>query len=179
MTARSNLSATQPTAPLPAPGLKSIGTRLLASVFGGAAVGLIFLSYTTYSSSVSRAKSEIRGALKNEVSEIESQLTPIQQHARAMASAVSVFKDQGISEQKAFEDLAFQHFLSQPDIGYGLGFGQTPNSLLSDRDWFFPYYYYDQDTEGQLGGRLPEPYNTVIYSEIAVDGGYNEEVYYT
>ncbi|MEO0800724.1 MAG: hypothetical protein AAFY57_00425 [Cyanobacteria bacterium J06642_2] len=180
MTARSNPSATPTSAAIPAtPVLKSIGTRLLLSVLGGAAVGLGLLAVFTYSSLESRAKSEIRSSLKNEVSAVESKLTPIQQHARAMATAVSVFKKRGVSEQKAYEDLAFEYFLSQPDIGYGLGFGQTPNSLLSDRPWFFPYYYYDQDTEGQQGGRLPAPYNNVIYSEIAVDNGYNEEIYYT
>ncbi|MEO0800726.1 MAG: methyl-accepting chemotaxis protein [Cyanobacteria bacterium J06642_2] len=158
---------------------QSLGFKLFLFTGFGALMGLGAMVGFTWKNSTDAARSEIQTAVSRQVGAIESKLTPIQQHARAMATAVSAYKSQGIQDQKTYEDLAFGFFLSQPDIGYGLGFGQTPTSLLGDRDWFFPYYYYDQDTDAQIGGRLPAPYENVIYSEIAVDSGYNEEVYYT
>ncbi len=158
-------------------GINSIGTRLFLSVMGAALVGLGGLSFFIYNTLLTEGKRNIADQVNEQVAELEASLEVIEQHVTLLGSAVNFLKNQKITTPQVYQDLAFQYFLEMPESAFGLGFGQTPRGITSQRQWFFPYYYYDQEVPGQIGTRLNAPYSNVFYSELSSDN--DATTYYT
>ena len=158
-------------------GINSIGTRLFLSVMGSALVGLGGLSLFIYNTLLADGKRNISDQVNEQVAELEASLEVIEQHVTLLGSAVNFLKSQKITSPQVYQDLAFQYFLEMPEAAFGLGFGQTPRGITPQRQWFFPYYYYDQEVPGQIGTRLNAPYSNVFYSELSSDN--DSTAYYT
>ncbi|NJK61732.1 MAG: methyl-accepting chemotaxis protein [Synechococcaceae cyanobacterium SM2_3_1] len=159
--------------------LNSIGTKLFLSTLAGLLVALGGGTLILIETLTEQLEGELTASLDTRVNEILSQLAPVEQHARALGSAVKVFQQRGVRAAEPYQQLALAALLEQPDLAFALGFGQTPFALLPDQEWFFPYYYRDQQVEGQVGTRLAAPYEDVFYSELFADNDYPNQVYYT
>jgi methyl-accepting chemotaxis protein PixJ len=157
----------------------SIGTKLFLSVMGGASIGLGGMSLFFYNIFLEQSKTQIQGSLKEQVNLLEGELKSVEQHTLALNSAVQTIHSQDIKSAQSYKQLAFNFFKSRPKISFGIGFGQNPNALVKDTKWFYPYFYLDQKTEGQLGTRLSSPNEDVFYSELFQDDRYFDRDYYT
>jgi methyl-accepting chemotaxis protein len=159
--------------------LNSIGTKLFLSVMGGALIGLGGMSLCFYNIFLEQSKTQIQGSLGEQVNFLEGELKSVEQHTLALNSAVQTLHSQDIKSPQSYKQLAFNFFQSRPKISLGIGFGQNPNTLVKDTKWFYPYFYLDQKTEGQLGARLPSPNQEIFYSELFQDDHYFDRDYYT
>ncbi|MBF2021664.1 MAG: hypothetical protein IGR93_16595 [Hydrococcus sp. C42_A2020_068] len=156
----------------------SIGTRLFLYVLGSAAIGLAALSYSFYQTLVRGAQAEIQNSLSTQVKSVEAQLAPVEQQVRSLSGAANVLHRQGIKTPSAYEQLAFSALRQGSKLLTGIGLGQTPRAIVPDRQWFFPFYYFDKKVAGQKGKRLPAPDGDVIYSELFADDNYPNQDYY-
>ncbi len=156
----------------------SLGTRLFVSVLGSSLVGLSALAFLFYQQLSQRAHRDIERQLESQANRVAAQLGQAEQHARALGAAAIALKKQGIKSVAAYQQLAFNAYLTLPDLAFGIGLGQTPRALVPNPRWFFPYYYRDQAVEGQVGKRLGTPYEDVFYAELFGDNNYPESPYY-
>lgn len=147
---------------------RSIGTRLLLSVLGGAAVGLGAMSVLMYQTLQHHAKNEIQKTLSLEVGKIETQIIEVEEYVTGLGATAQVAKQFRTSPQ--FDDykaLIFDYFQRRPQLVMAAGVGQTAYGLLKDRPWMFPYFYVDQGVENSPGDRLPAPNNHLRYLDSA------------
>lgn len=156
----------------------SIGSKLFFYVLGGALVGLGGMSYFFYQTLENQAETKIQDKLSTKVETIQTQLAKAEQSVVSLASAVQTLQRQEIDDPEAYRDLAFDFFKQRPELTMGLGFGQTPNRIVTSRQWYYPYFYLDQKVEGQIGQLLPSPYQNVRYAELWQEDRYPEQDYY-
>jgi signal transduction histidine kinase/CheY-like chemotaxis protein len=156
----------------------SIGTRLFLYVLGGALVGLGGISYFFYQALERQAKAEIRGDLSTQVEAIEGQLTEAAQSSRSITAAVATLKQQGIEDPERYKEFAFNFFQHRSSLTMGVGFGQEPFQLASDRRWYFPYFFVDQKTPDQVGKTLPAPNSHIRYADVSKVEDYSKQDYY-
>ncbi len=156
----------------------SMGTRLFIFVMGGALVGLGGMSFFFYRVLEQQALTQIRDALSTEVNAIESKLTPVKQSMRDLAGSVELLHARDIKDPEVYKALVLKSFLKRPQLSMAAGFGQTSKAIIPDRQWYYPYFYADQNAQGQLGERLPAPNNKIIYSELFKDDNYPIRDYY-
>jgi signal transduction histidine kinase/DNA-binding NarL/FixJ family response regulator len=156
----------------------SIGTRLFLYVLGGAFVGLGGISYFFYQALERQAKAEIRGDLSTQVEAIEGQLTEAAQSSRSITAAVATLKQQGIEDPERYKEFAFSFFQHRSSLTMGVGFGQEPFQLASDRRWYFPYFFVDQKTPDQVGKTLPAPNSHIRYADVSKVEDYSKQDYY-
>ncbi|BAY26128.1 integral membrane sensor hybrid histidine kinase [Calothrix sp. NIES-2100] len=156
----------------------SIGSRLFFYVLSGALVGLGSMSYFFYQALESRAKDEIKGNLSTQVKSVEGSLARVEQSMRNLSAAVKTMQHQGIKDPQAYKQLVFDIFQERSLLTTGLGIGQTPFQLVPDREWYWPYFYIDQKTSGQIGEVLQKPYNHIRYAELFKEDNYQKQSYY-
>ncbi|MCM0590382.1 MAG: ATP-binding protein [Gloeotrichia echinulata IR180] len=157
---------------------KSIGSRLFLYVLGGALVGLGSMSYFFYQALEQRAQNEMRNNLSTQVKLIEGELGKVQQSMLDLSSVVKSMHNQGIQDSEAYKQLVFELFQKRSSLTMALGFGQNPYQIVSDREWYWPYYFVDQHISGQTGKQLPPPYNHLRYADLYVDDNYPQRDYY-
>ncbi|MBD2196206.1 MULTISPECIES: hybrid sensor histidine kinase/response regulator [Calothrix] len=156
----------------------SIGSRLFFYVLSGALVGLGSMSYFFYQALENRAKDEIKGNLSTQVKSVEGSLARVEQSMRNLSAAVKTMQHQGITDPQAYKQLVFDIFQERSILTTGLGIGQTPFQLVPDREWYWPYFYIDQKTSGQIGEVLPKPYDRIRYAELFKEDNYQKQSYY-
>jgi methyl-accepting chemotaxis protein PixJ len=156
----------------------TIGSRLFGAVMAGAFAGLAGTAVLFYQTLESRATSQIRYILNTEVNNIEGRLQGAQYFARGLGSAVKFARDRGTTKAEDFKPLIFESFVKRPDLAMATYFIQKPYGIVTDREWYAPYYYQDQKAEGQKGERMPAPNDTIIYSELFKDDNYPQQDYY-
>ncbi|PSB04071.1 methyl-accepting chemotaxis protein [Merismopedia glauca] len=159
--------------------LNSIGSRLFLSIMTGAVVGLGITATLFYQTLEQRSTSEIRGILNNQVGNIETKLGETRYFIKGMASTIEFARNQqGIQSKEAYKQLVLNSFLKRPPLAMATYFLQTSRGVVSDTEWFGPYYYVDQKASGQVGKKLPAPNSNVIYSELFADDNYPTRDYY-
>lgn len=158
---------------------KSIGSRLFINVLSGALIGLGGISCFFYQALENRAKEEIQGNLSTQVKSIEGQLARAEQKMLGLVAMVKTMKRMGIKDPNAYEQMTFELFQQRSSLMMALGFGQEPFQLLSDRQSFWPYFFIDQHTPGQVGKPLPPPHNNIRYADVCqVDRDCREQEFY-
>nr|WP_290225943.1 ATP-binding protein [Trichocoleus desertorum] len=158
---------------------QSIGSRLFLYVLSGALVGLGGMSYFFYQAAENRAKEQVRERLSTQVQSIAGQLVEVEVSMSGLAAAAKTMHSTGTKEASTYKQLTFEFFQQRPDLVMGLGFGQTPNSIVGDREWYWPYFYVDQGVAGAVGQFLPAPHSNLRYSDLFVDDNYSQKEYYT
>ena len=160
---------------------RSIGNRLLLSVLAGALVGLGAMSFLVYQVLNSQAKDEIQKTLRIEVRGIETQITQVETFTAGLKAAIisEIQKPQKNTTDLDYKKLTFQFFQQRPSLVMGSGFGQTKYGILSDREWFYPYYYVDQGSPDSVGDRLPAPNQHIRYLDVIDAEFYPDLEYYT
>lgn len=158
---------------------KSIGSRLLINVLGGALIGLGGMSCFFYQALENRAKEEIQGNLSTQVKSIEAQFSRAEQLNLSLVATVKTMNRVGIKDPNAYEQLVFDLFQQRSPLMMALGFGQAPFQLLPDRQSFWPYFFIDQNTPEQVGKPLPPPHNNIRYLDVCqVDKSCREQEFY-
>ncbi|NJP20586.1 MAG: hypothetical protein HC763_18085 [Hydrococcus sp. CRU_1_1] len=174
-----NSQTSKPAQKQPIIRLNSIGTRLFVYVLGSAAIGLAVLSYLFYQNLVKRAEAEIQSTLSTQIKTVEAQLTPVEQQVRSLSGTINLLQKQGVQTTSAYEQLAFSELRQGSKLLTGIGFGQASKALVTEREWFFPYYFFDKKVAGQPGQRLPPPNDDIVYVELFADENYPKQTHYT
>ncbi len=159
---------------------RSLTTRLLAYVLGGAFVGLGGASLLFYQVLQRRAEQGIQGALATQVERINGQIHETEHGVNNLIAAVVSMRNGGIQDAEIYRDLAFQFFLNRPEITIGIGFGQARRAILRDRDWYWPYFYVDQGAalEDAVGVLMDPPYENVRDGELEQYDDYSTKEYW-
>ncbi len=156
----------------------SIGTRLFVRVMGGALVGLGSMSFFFYQELEKQATTEISDILKTEVIAIESKLAPVKQSMQNLAGSAQVLSSKGVKDPEVYNTLILDFFLKRPPLAMGVGLGQTPFGIISDRKWYYTYYYLDQKQPNQPGKPLPPPNEKVFQVDVFQQDNYPTQDYY-
>jgi methyl-accepting chemotaxis protein len=156
----------------------SIGSKLFISVLGAALLGVGGMSLLFYLALEDRAEGEIQSSLGTKARAIENELTKADRTGSGVATAVKALSDRKITEPEVYRELMFDFFLERSPLTMGVGFSQTANGVVPDRQWFGPYFYVDQNVEGQTGEALPAPYDDIRYAELFADDNYPQQDYY-
>jgi signal transduction histidine kinase/CheY-like chemotaxis protein len=156
---------------------KTIGSKLFIYMAGSALVGLGSMSFFFYRTLEKQATAEIQGNLSTEVRSIEGELKQVQQSISDMSAIVSVIHDQKQDDPERYKQIAFSFFKTKSPLITGIGFGQTPYKLVSDRQWYWPYFLVDQKVPGLIGTNLPEPNQGIRYADVTSDQ-YDNKPYY-
>jgi methyl-accepting chemotaxis protein len=156
----------------------SLGSRLFLYVLGGTLVGLGGMSYFFYSTLERQAETEIQDKLNTKTESIESQLAKVEQTTLNYTQAVQAFHRQSIEDPDAYKRLTFDFFKQAPQLTMGIGFGQAANKVVSSRQWYYPYFYFDQKVPNQTGQLLPAPNQNIRYAELWAEDQYPKQDYY-
>jgi signal transduction histidine kinase/CheY-like chemotaxis protein len=157
---------------------KSIGSSLLINILSGGLLGLGCMSYLFYTILEGRAKDAIKNKLTTQSRLVEGQLARIEQSMVNLSAAVKIMQDQGVQDPEGYKKLVFAMFQQRSDLTMALGVGQTPFQIVKSREWYWPYFYVDQKSPGQIGSILPPPYDHIRYSDLSVDDHYFDKDYY-
>ncbi|MEM6452886.1 MAG: histidine kinase dimerization/phospho-acceptor domain-containing protein [Cyanobacteria bacterium P01_D01_bin.105] len=157
---------------------RSIGTRLFAYVLSGVLIGLGGMSYLFYQVLEGHAKNEIQSSLIIKAERIEGQLQQVEQDSRNLSGAVATLQQNDVSDERFYIDLVFNLFRKRTALITGFSFGQTPYSILPDRQWFWPYFYDDQSVSNPIGKKLDGDFQDVLYTELGEDDQYYHQHYY-
>jgi signal transduction histidine kinase/DNA-binding NarL/FixJ family response regulator len=157
---------------------KSIGSGLFLAVMGGAAVALGGIAIIFYEVLRQQAVTQIRDTLNTEVNAIESSLTPVQQSLQNLGGTTQVLKAQGIKDPEVYKALQLDFFQKRPSIVMGISLQQSSYGILSDRQWYAPYYYADQNAKGQIGKRLPFPNHKILFADLVKEDNSPEQSYF-
>jgi signal transduction histidine kinase/ActR/RegA family two-component response regulator len=158
----------------------SIGSRLFFYVLGGALVGLGSMSYLFYQVLENRAKDEIQGNLRTQVSSIEGKLASAEQSMLSLVAAVKTMNQIGVKTPDAYEKMVLEILKQRSSLTMGVGFGQVPSKILPDRKLYWPYFFIDQKTPDQVGQPLPAPYSDIRQADVCtLDASCLTQEYYT
>lgn len=156
----------------------SIGSRLFLYVFSGALISISGLSYFLYQTLRSQAETEIQSQLNTKAEAVETKLAKVEQSMRGLSSAVRTLNQQEIEDPEVYKALALNVFKERPTLAMGVGFGQTANKIIPDRQWFYPFFFVDQNVTDQIGQLLPAPNQDIRYAELWAEDQYPEQDYY-
>jgi signal transduction histidine kinase/DNA-binding response OmpR family regulator len=144
----------------------SIGSRLFFYVLTGALVGLGSMSYFFYKALENRAKDEIKGSLSTQVKSVEGKLGRAEQSMLSLVAGATALNTLGVKDPEAYKQIVFEILQQRSSLTMGAGFGQAPYKIFSDRKFYWPYLYIDQNISGQVGQPLPPPNNNYRLTDI-------------
>ncbi|WP_223805494.1 hybrid sensor histidine kinase/response regulator [Pseudanabaena sp. UWO310] len=147
-------------------------------VLGGAFVGLSAMSVLVYRVLDSQARQEIQKTLRIKVREVESQISQVETFTANMQVALQIMRSQPNITTKDYKRLTFEFFKKRPSLVMGSGFGQTPYGIITNRKWFYPYFYLDQGSPDSVGDRLPPPNENIRYLDVIDAEFYPDKDYY-
>jgi signal transduction histidine kinase/ActR/RegA family two-component response regulator len=174
-----NINFDQQSLPIKRRTNQTIGTRLLLSVFAGAAVGLGAMSVLVYNTLAEQANTEIRKTLSVTAGNVEAQFTEVEEFVESLGSAAKAAnRFQSTAVLSDYKSLAFEFFQQRPPVIMGVGVAQTEYGLVRDRQWAYPYFYVDQGSPDSPGERLPAPNNGTRYLDIITAEFYPEADYF-
>ncbi|MEL6602891.1 MAG: ATP-binding protein [Cyanobacteria bacterium J06614_10] len=156
----------------------SLGSRLLACVLGSALVGVGTMSYVVFRLLEAQVMSALQDSLSTQVAVIEGELETAEQSMHDLSTAVSVLHRQGIDKTDAYIALVFELFQGRTDLTRGLGFGQTPYGVVSQTQWYGPFFSTEASPSAQEDSASVAPYHPIRYTDMAIDGGYPKQRYY-
>jgi signal transduction histidine kinase/DNA-binding NarL/FixJ family response regulator len=158
----------------------SIGSRLFFYVLGSALVGLGSMSYLFYQVLEHKAKEEIQGNLRTQVSSIEGKLASAERSMLSLVAAIKTMDQIGVQDPNAYEKMVLEVLKQRSSLTMGIGFGQVPFKVLPDRKLYWPYYFIDQKTPDQVGKPLPSPDNNIRQADVCIlDPSCLTQEYYT
>ncbi|AFY73102.1 methyl-accepting chemotaxis protein [Synechococcus sp. PCC 7502] len=135
LNSRSQKATGNPTIPI----MSSLGSRLFIYVLGSALLGLAGLSYFFYHELVSGAKREIEQKVYTEVNGIESKLLTVNQSVLALGSATKSLKQANVKDADLYKQLVLEQFRNV-GLAYAMGLAQSPNQLVPNRKFYYPYF---------------------------------------
>ncbi|MEL7142706.1 MAG: histidine kinase dimerization/phospho-acceptor domain-containing protein [Cyanobacteria bacterium J06573_11] len=156
----------------------SIGSKLFIYVLSSALVGWGAMSYFFYRALETRATESIQDRLSTQVAYIEGDLKQVEQSFQDVSAVVKTLENQGIREAEVYQALMLELFQSRTNLTTGLGFGQTPHSVLTDRTWYWPSFFVDRAVANQMGEALAAPNQTIRYADLAIADRYSKQIYY-
>jgi signal transduction histidine kinase/DNA-binding NarL/FixJ family response regulator len=158
----------------------SIGSRLFFYVLGSALVGLGSMSYLFYQVLENKAKEEIQGNLRTQVSSIEGKLASAEQSMLGLVAAIKTMHQIGVQDSDAYEKMVLEILKQRSSLTMGIGFGQASFKVLPDRQLYWPYFFVDQKTPNQVGQSLPSPYSDIRQADVCtLDSTCLTQEYYT
>ncbi len=158
----------------------SLGSKLFIYVLGSALLGLAGLSYFFYQELVNGAKRQIEKSLDSKVNLVESELLPVQQSVNSLIASAQFLHRQGVKDPDNYKQMVFEHFKTL-DLAIAIGLGQAPNQLVTNRQWYYPYFYRDQkDVTGdeKVGTPLSAPNSGILFSDLFQGDNYPSQNYY-
>jgi signal transduction histidine kinase/CheY-like chemotaxis protein len=157
----------------------SIGSRLFINVLCGALIGLGGISYFFYRALENQAKHEIQGNLSTQVKSIEGELARAEQSMLSVIAGVQTLHRMGIKDADTYKQMVFDLFKQRSSLMMALNFGQAAYKLVPEKKSYWPYFFLDQHTAGQIGQVLPPPYSNIRYADVCqVDPICLEQDYY-
>lgn len=156
----------------------SIGSKLFLYVVSGALVSLSGISYFLYQALRNQAETQIQSRVSEKAEIVETKLMKAEQSMIGLSSTIRSLEDRDLDDLETYKTLTFDFFRERPELTMGLGFGQAPNKIVSERQWFYPYFYLDQKVPNQLGQLLPAPDGNTRYAELWAEDKYPEQDYY-
>jgi len=159
--------------------MNSIGSRLFVYVLSGALVGLSGMAYFFHQMLEEGVEDQIASILSIQVSTINNRLIQVEESMVSLASAVKAVRSMGRQDADAYQKLAFAFFQSRSPLVVGNGFGQAPFQVVTDREWYWPYFYVDQGIPDAIGQFLPPPYDHIRFTDLFADDHYPQQNYYT
>jgi signal transduction histidine kinase/CheY-like chemotaxis protein len=157
---------------------KSIGSGLFLAVMSSAVISLGGVAVLFYQVLQKQAEIQIRDRLSTEVNAIESELTPVQQSLRHLGSSMVLLKQQNIQVPEQYETILLDFFVERPSLVMGASLQQTPYAILSDRQWYAPYYYVSSGQPDQIGETLPAPHNNITHADLVKEDNSPNQDYY-
>ena len=156
---------------------KSIGTQLFAYILIGTLISLLSISSFFYKVLEQRAQSSIESTLQTQVVMVENKIQQVEQQLQDIAAVTRSLKQNQIDTPQTYQDVILSLFEQRSSIITAFGVGQTQRSILSDRDWFWPYYRINHHDNRDLGQPLPPPHENLRYWDVSEDH-YEEKSYY-
>ncbi|MEL6468290.1 MAG: ATP-binding protein [Cyanobacteria bacterium J06623_4] len=136
------------------------------------------MSYLFYVALADTAQSKIVSELNTHATLVEQELIRVEAHTVALSDAVTAMKDSEATDLEQYKNLTFRFFKNRIDLAMSVYFGQTPFSIIPDREGFLPYFYPDQQDDNNLGQLLRSPHQNIRYTELFVDDNYQKQPYY-
>jgi signal transduction histidine kinase/DNA-binding response OmpR family regulator len=157
----------------------SLGSRLLLSVVGAGFIGLGGTSYLFYRVLENLAKQQLQSNVSQQAKSIEVELFAVQKYGKAIAAGVKTLNQQGIRKGDAYQQLTFNFFQQRPKVAVGMGLGEVPGKMFSDRPRYWPYFFVEQNVPGQVGQPMPAPYQGLREADVGKVEDYTQQAYYT
>ncbi|MEL6939852.1 MAG: hypothetical protein AAFO84_11740, partial [Cyanobacteria bacterium J06598_1] len=92
---------------------------------------------------------QISKVLEGKVSTVHEVTDRAENLAYSLGVSVSTLHVRGAETPGTYQELTRQLFESHPSYVLGMGFGQKEGGILTDRDWFYPYYQIDSQIDSQ------------------------------
>ena len=156
----------------------SIGTKLFIYVVGSTLVGLGVMSYLFYRALESRATDAIQDRLSTQVASVEGDLRRTEQSLQNLSATINTLQRQGIAEPEIYQSLVFDLFQERTHLTTGLGFGQTPRSIVPGKEWYWPFFFIGGPASEPMGEALPAPHSDIRYADLTVAEQYPKQRYY-
>lgn len=156
---------------------KSLGTQLFSYILIGTLVSLLGISSFFYKILEQRARGSIESTLHTQVVMVENKIQQVEQQLQDIAAITRSLEQNEVDSPEIYKDVILSLFERRSSIITAFGVGQTPKSLVSDRDWYWPYYRISHDDNRDLGQPLPAPHEDLRYWDVSEDH-YEEKSYY-
>jgi twitching motility protein PilJ len=136
------------------------------------------MAYLFYDALRKEVEAEIRVTLNSKVASIDGQMRQAEGMARALRDSVATLHNRGVRDPETYKQLLFELFKGRPQSVIGMGFGQAAYGILTNKQWFYPYYFLDPGTSDAPGKKLPPPYDSVRFLDENQPGDFYPEMDY-
>ncbi|MEM8810865.1 MAG: hypothetical protein AAGF01_33055, partial [Cyanobacteria bacterium P01_G01_bin.38] len=130
--------------------INSFGLRLFLVIMGGALTGIGGMAFLFGEKVKYQAEDQIKSTLNSKVSTIHEVTDQAENLAYGLNVSVSTLYIRRAETPGTYRELTRQLFQGRPEFVTGLGFGQKQYGILSEREWFFPYYQASAETAASL-----------------------------
>lgn len=156
---------------------KSIGTQLFTYILIGTLISLLSISGFFYKVLEQRAQGAIESTLHTQVAMVENKIQKVEQQLQDISAITRSLKQNEVDGAEVYKDAILSLFEQRSSIITAFGIGQTKRAILSDRDWFWPYFRINHHDNRDLGSPLPAPHTDLRYWDVTEDH-YEEKSYY-
>jgi len=143
---------------------KSIGTRLFVTVMTGGLIGIGSMAFLFGEIVKFQAEGEIQQSVNDKAATLTATLGQAETLAKATGTSILNLHQQKAESPETYRNLILESFKNRPDFATGIGFGQSENGVLTERQWFFSYYTLDSGDINAIGQSLSLSNQAIRYS---------------
>ncbi len=134
---------------------------------GGAILSIGSVAFLFAETVKFQAEDQITKVLEGKVSTLHEVTDRTENLAYTLGVSVSTLHIRGAQTAGTYQELTRQLFESHPSYILGMGFGQKRTGILTDRDWFYPYYQIDSPVDTTQPQSPNAPLQTTAQAEKA------------